>query len=386
MDKAKIRATLLAHGFTIKEGLDDLKPYVYEAVEAILDEHSKEVLNTNLNDNRSIPRGTEMRVNLEDLRITLDGSQYPLMDIINEWQSLKTSKPAGAAIAYGYYHSDGTEDYFNHAMWHNQTVVGKNERMVAGYFVPLNMSTPRVTDKMLDVGTEVYHNVKADSGVRELLHQVYHAMHCLASISTDDANTWQHAVRSAMSREGLEEQFDPDEPEASLSILLSYLQGTATLKDQEHVHDAYAVFKLGRTDGKTGWVGQDVGRPMQMSEEWALRTCINDDYVVRRLSIYAEPVPFAVDGHPGLPEKSPFEALKLSWTFQSTSAEWRTHARVDTPMGIMVVVQINDTQWQVSQHPEVEMVNTTSGSQADLMLYCEERYRRMLAVSLEQLT
>ena len=30
-----IRATLMAHGFTVKTGHDDLKPYVYEAVEAL---------------------------------------------------------------------------------------------------------------------------------------------------------------------------------------------------------------------------------------------------------------------------------------------------------------------------------------------------------------
>lgn len=31
-----IREIMLANGFTIKEGLDDLKPYVYQAVRAVL--------------------------------------------------------------------------------------------------------------------------------------------------------------------------------------------------------------------------------------------------------------------------------------------------------------------------------------------------------------
>lgn len=42
MNRAKIREILLAHGFTIKDGLDDLKPYVYEAVEAVLEAKKKE--------------------------------------------------------------------------------------------------------------------------------------------------------------------------------------------------------------------------------------------------------------------------------------------------------------------------------------------------------
>jgi len=35
LSKARIREIFLAHGFTIKEGNDDLKPYVYEAARAI---------------------------------------------------------------------------------------------------------------------------------------------------------------------------------------------------------------------------------------------------------------------------------------------------------------------------------------------------------------
>lgn len=34
----RIREIFLAHGFTVKEGCDDLKPYVYEAAEALLAE------------------------------------------------------------------------------------------------------------------------------------------------------------------------------------------------------------------------------------------------------------------------------------------------------------------------------------------------------------
>lgn len=34
--RAKIREVLLSHGYTIKEGHDDLKPYVYDAAEALL--------------------------------------------------------------------------------------------------------------------------------------------------------------------------------------------------------------------------------------------------------------------------------------------------------------------------------------------------------------
>lgn len=37
MTRDKIKQILLANGFTIKPGLDDLKPYVYEAVEAVLE-------------------------------------------------------------------------------------------------------------------------------------------------------------------------------------------------------------------------------------------------------------------------------------------------------------------------------------------------------------
>lgn len=36
MKKEQIKAILMAHGFTIKEGQDDLKPYVYEAATALL--------------------------------------------------------------------------------------------------------------------------------------------------------------------------------------------------------------------------------------------------------------------------------------------------------------------------------------------------------------
>lgn len=38
LTNAKIREIFLAHGFTIKEGLTDLKPYVYAAARAIADE------------------------------------------------------------------------------------------------------------------------------------------------------------------------------------------------------------------------------------------------------------------------------------------------------------------------------------------------------------
>jgi len=34
--KQQVREIMLAHGFTIKEGQDDLKPYVYEAAESLL--------------------------------------------------------------------------------------------------------------------------------------------------------------------------------------------------------------------------------------------------------------------------------------------------------------------------------------------------------------
>lgn len=34
--RAKIRDVLLANGFTIKDGQTDLKPYIYEAAEALL--------------------------------------------------------------------------------------------------------------------------------------------------------------------------------------------------------------------------------------------------------------------------------------------------------------------------------------------------------------
>ncbi len=36
ISRSEIKQILLDHGFTIKEGLDDLKPYVYDAVEAVL--------------------------------------------------------------------------------------------------------------------------------------------------------------------------------------------------------------------------------------------------------------------------------------------------------------------------------------------------------------
>lgn len=38
MDRQKIKEIFLEHGFTIKEGHDDLKEYVYEAAEALLRE------------------------------------------------------------------------------------------------------------------------------------------------------------------------------------------------------------------------------------------------------------------------------------------------------------------------------------------------------------
>lgn len=41
ISKDQIRETLLSNGFTVKEGQDDLKPYVYEAVYALLDIISK---------------------------------------------------------------------------------------------------------------------------------------------------------------------------------------------------------------------------------------------------------------------------------------------------------------------------------------------------------
>lgn len=41
--RAQIRDVLLANGFTIKPGNDDLKPYVYAAVDAVLDEFVCEV-------------------------------------------------------------------------------------------------------------------------------------------------------------------------------------------------------------------------------------------------------------------------------------------------------------------------------------------------------
>jgi hypothetical protein len=40
--RAQIRKVFLANGFTIKEGLDDLKEYVYEAAEALLRAHDDE--------------------------------------------------------------------------------------------------------------------------------------------------------------------------------------------------------------------------------------------------------------------------------------------------------------------------------------------------------
>lgn len=36
MNREQIRAIFQAHGFTVKEGQTDLKPYVYEAAEALL--------------------------------------------------------------------------------------------------------------------------------------------------------------------------------------------------------------------------------------------------------------------------------------------------------------------------------------------------------------
>lgn len=36
MKRQQIKEILIAHGFKIPEGHDDLKPYVYEAVEAVL--------------------------------------------------------------------------------------------------------------------------------------------------------------------------------------------------------------------------------------------------------------------------------------------------------------------------------------------------------------
>lgn len=45
MNRARIREILLANGFTIKDGHDDLKPYVYEAVEAVLEQHALSSLN-----------------------------------------------------------------------------------------------------------------------------------------------------------------------------------------------------------------------------------------------------------------------------------------------------------------------------------------------------
>lgn len=41
--KATIRRVFMAHGFTIKDGQTDLKPYVYEAAEALLRELSPAV-------------------------------------------------------------------------------------------------------------------------------------------------------------------------------------------------------------------------------------------------------------------------------------------------------------------------------------------------------
>lgn len=38
MTRARIKAILLAHGFRVPDGMTDLKPYVYEAVEAVLRE------------------------------------------------------------------------------------------------------------------------------------------------------------------------------------------------------------------------------------------------------------------------------------------------------------------------------------------------------------
>lgn len=38
LSKDKIREIFLANGFTVKEGQTDLKPYVYEAAEALLKE------------------------------------------------------------------------------------------------------------------------------------------------------------------------------------------------------------------------------------------------------------------------------------------------------------------------------------------------------------
>lgn len=40
MTKDEIRAIFMAHGFTVKEGQTDLKPYVFEAAEALLAAHS----------------------------------------------------------------------------------------------------------------------------------------------------------------------------------------------------------------------------------------------------------------------------------------------------------------------------------------------------------
>lgn len=37
LTREQIREVFLAHGFTIKEGLTDLKPYVYDAAYALLD-------------------------------------------------------------------------------------------------------------------------------------------------------------------------------------------------------------------------------------------------------------------------------------------------------------------------------------------------------------
>lgn len=44
MDRTKIQEIFMKHGFTIKEGQTDLKDYVYEAAEALLVEHSREVM------------------------------------------------------------------------------------------------------------------------------------------------------------------------------------------------------------------------------------------------------------------------------------------------------------------------------------------------------
>jgi hypothetical protein len=89
----------------------------------------------------------------------------------------------GASIAYGTYVDRGTGLQFEHALWHNETKKADNEKVFHGYFVPA------------------------------------HALHI--GVKVKEADSWSHAVRTALSELGRSDAYDAGDAAVAVEALLA---------------------------------------------------------------------------------------------------------------------------------------------------------------------